>query len=151
MQAIIASFSLLTGLLLVLASFFWRSRPNDKGPGGRTSSFLFAAGGLLFLITGLMMLTDPLEFITGNIVTTTENTTGNITDFVTTITATETLVLTTMNVLLNRALGTTLLLAGVFGVWTGLRGRNDDDEAEFADEFNNQEFDTELSPQLRNL
>jgi len=117
-QSVIIGFALLVSLLLFVAAWVW-----DKE--GRTSSYLFAGAGMIMLITGLLVLVDPITFTGGVTTTVNETIFSNVTTLISSVAVNDQVsVSNNMNLLL----GISLLLAGMFGVITGLRGRDDEED-----------------------
>lgn len=97
---IIAGFGIATGLALILTSYAY-SKQN-------TEPFIFGAGTILLMLTGLVILANPISYTTGTI------------EIVNNLTTTITNTYTTASTTINTATGTILTLLGLFGTGSAI-------------------------------
>jgi len=93
----IAGLSIGIAIALIASSYLYSKT--------RTEPFMFGAGTIILLLTGLVLLISPLSYVSGETIITPENST----------TTTVTNTYTTGSTILNTGIALTLILIGLFG------------------------------------
>lgn len=109
---LLAGFSITVALILIIASHFYKKRQSDGN-----EPFLFAAASILLLLTGIVILSSPLTQQTGNEETINYTYATNATgqqDNILSTTSTINYTYQLINSTINTAIGTILVLVGMF-------------------------------------